>query len=212
MNKKFDIVKVGYKQNKLTVISDVFRINGYKYVNICCECGVKKKMRISNIINDNTKSCGCDNNSLKHGMCYKRQYNMYQNMIRRCYETNNIKYNRYGGRGIRVCDEWMGENGFINWWEWAKNNGYSDKLTIDRIDNDGNYCPENCKFSTLTEQARNRSTNCVVTAFKEEKCLSEWANDSRCVVNQFTLRKRIFELGWEPEKAITTKINKEIKN
>lgn len=90
----------------------------------------------------------------KHGMSHSRVYRCWQDMKDRCNNPHNVSYARYGGRGITVCEEWQE---FVPFWEWAVNNGYDDALTIDRIDNDGNYTPENCKWSTQREQSINKA-------------------------------------------------------
>lgn len=90
---------------------------------------------------------------MSHGMSRTRLYRCWQDMKHRCLNATSKDYHRYGGRGITFCDEWKEFEPFR---DWALANGYDDKLTIDRIDNDGNYCPENCKWSTQKEQARNK--------------------------------------------------------
>lgn len=90
----------------------------------------------------------------KHGMTHTRLYQCWAYMKNRCTNPNNRFYHRYGGRGIKVCDEWLD---FIPFMKWAFENGYHENLTIDRIDNDGDYCPENCKWSTQKEQAINKA-------------------------------------------------------
>lgn len=85
-----------------------------------------------------------------------RIYTIYRNMLGRCYNKNKLHFENYGGRGIEVCEEWIGEFGFVNFCEWSMNNGYSDELTLDRIDNDGNYEPSNCRWVDLYVQANNK--------------------------------------------------------
>lgn len=99
---------------------------------------------------------------IKHGMDGTRVYRTWVGMKERCYRVKGPRYDIYGGRGISVCDEW--KNDFVAFWTWAKANGYTDKLTIDRIDNDLGYCPENCRFLTRADNNRNR--RCVKLSFE----------------------------------------------
>ena len=101
-----------------------------------------------------------------------RIYETWQDMKRRCYNKQNARYDRYGGRGITVCDEWL--NNFQSFYDWAISNGYSDDLTIDRIDNDGNYEPSNCRWSTAKEQCNNRGSNINITIGNATKSLMCW--------------------------------------
>ena len=130
-----------------------------------CDCGNEVVVSATNLKNDNTKSCGCfaiDNGvkrgkeSATHGMSRTRIYKIYRQMKARCYSPKKDNYGDYGGRGIRICDEWLGENGFDNFLKWSTENGYDDDLEIDRIDNDGNYEPCNCRWVTKKINMRNR--------------------------------------------------------
>jgi hypothetical protein len=120
-------------------------------------------------------------------------------MRSRCYNPNTPKYYNHGGRGIKVCDEWLGENGFINFHNWAIKNGYSDDLTLDRINNDGNYEPDNCKWSTYEEQNFNRRTNRLFTINGEIRTAKEWCEITGTNINTFWQRDL---KGWTGEDLI----------
>lgn len=136
-----------------------------------------------------------------HGCSNTRLYRIWNGMKGRCSHTKQLSYKDYGGRGIKVCEEWMK---FENFKEWAEKTGYSEELTLDRINVDDNYCPENCKWSDWIEQSNNKrnSIKMNITAFGETKAIYEWSRDERCIVGQSTLYYRI-SAGWNPEEAIT---------
>ena len=130
-----------------------------------------------------------------------RLHSTYTSMIRRCYSKKAQAYYQYGERGIYVCEEWRASpSTFI---EWAIANGSSRGLHLDRIDNDGPYSPENCRFVTVTDNNNNRSSTKFATAFGETKPLGEWAIDIRCKVAYPTLYSRIIKSGWNHERAIS---------
>ena len=127
----------------------------------CGFCGTNFKADTYDIKSGNTKSCGCYqkrrmSDTLKtHGLGYTRLYRIWTNMKDRVFNTKNKRYSDYGGRGITICDDWLDVQNFYN---WAMSNGYEENkgLSIDRIDNNGNYCPENCRWTTQTIQTRNQ--------------------------------------------------------
>ena len=126
----------------------------------CGFCGSDFKAYTYNVVKGKTKSCGCyqkkraSETNKTHGLIGARLYSIWTTMKNRVFNSNRKVYKDYGGRGISICDEW--KNDFMSFYTWAMSNGYSDELSIDRIDNDENYTPENCKWTTQTIQNRNR--------------------------------------------------------
>lgn len=179
----------GQRFGRLTVIGMADTDTRKTYWICQCDCGKIKQVRSDGLICGNVKSCGClkaerDKINLNQSEAKKRfaergfkvggtrLYQIWQGMKKRCYNPNDARYYRYGGRGIVVCDEW--ENNYIAFYNWAMSNGYSDDLTIDRINNDENYTPDNCRWATNKEQCNNRSTNINITIGNSTKTLAEW--------------------------------------
>lgn len=172
---------IGERFGKLTVIGLDDKGTRKTYWVCQCDCGGVKSVRSDALISGVTKSCGClkaeqDKINLTANHSHKqsgtRLYVIWQGMKSRCYNHNDARYDRYGRRGIKVCDEW--KNSFQNFYDWAIENGYSENLTIDRINNDGDYSPQNCRWANLKEQSRNRSTNINITIGNATKTLTEW--------------------------------------
>ena len=126
----------------------------------CGFCGTKFKTRLDTVKIGHTNSCGCYKKRINkesnetHGLVGHKLYGIWANIKDRTLNLNCKYYNNYGGRGITICDEW--KNDFMSFYNWAMSNGYSDELSIDRIDNDGNYEPSNCRWTTKTIQQRNQ--------------------------------------------------------
>lgn len=131
----------------------------------------------------------------------KRLYTVWWNMLERCNNPNNHNYHGYGGRGISVCDDWLGSCGYKNFEKWAINNGYKENLTIDRIDVNKGYDSTNCRWVTITEQANNRRTNRIITYKNVTDTL---ANICRKFDKDYMLVNNRLQKGWEVQKALDT--------
>lgn len=139
-------------------------------------------------------------------------------MRKRCYSPNSNCYKNYGGRGIKVCDEWLGKDGQTNFREWALANGYRKGLTIDRIDNDGDYSPENCRWATIQTQTYNRSTNSRITIKGKTQTVTEWAKEIGISIGAMQQRlrsgwseERLLEPAYKPLKMTKAEMSKEIR-
>lgn len=187
---------IGQKFHKLTILS-AYRQNGKIMVKAKCDCGNEKEYIYHSLASGHTQSCGCNNLTAK-GESKTRLYKIWKRMKRRCYDTNNNRYEYYGKRGIIVCDEW--KNDFDAFKQWALANGYSDDLSIDRINNNGNYEPSNCRWATDIEQANNKSNNKYITINDETKTLAEWCRIYKMHPSSVGARIRN---GWNPLKALT---------
>lgn len=199
----------GRRFGKLTVIECVGRNKSGRFMWKCkCDCGNITTVRSDGLTSGHTKSCGCltvaaATDRIKeinktHGKTNTRLFHIWQSMRARCSNPSNKSYHRYGGRGIRVCEEW--EKDFVSFYNWAMDNGYQEELTLDREDNSGNYEPSNCKWATPREQANNTRRNVYIEYNGETHTMKEW---SRIIgMNYGTLQKRI-KLGWTIEKALT---------
>ena len=140
-----------------------------------------------------TKSCGCLKatrlglSRRTHGQSQTRLYKIWKDVRKRCSNKSNQAYDRYGGRGIKVCDEW--DNNFQAFCEWSMNNGYGDSLSIDRIDNDGDYTPDNCRWANRQEQVENTRNNIFISINGEIRTAAEWSKITN--ISRYTLYSRI---------------------
>lgn len=139
-------------------------------------------------------------NAVKHGLSNTRLHRIWHSMYCRCYYKSTNQYKNYGGRGIKVCEEWEHMQGFINFYNWAINNGYKETLTLDRIDNNKGYCPSNCRWITPKEQSNNRRNNVYYTFNGETKTSKQWCELYN--ISQTTLLDRL-KRGWTLEQALT---------
>ena len=131
----------------------------------------------------------------------KRLTNIYSMMKQRCYNTNSQNFKYYGGKGVSVCDEWR--NNPQAFYDWAMTHGYKDGLTLDRIDNDGNYEPSNCRWVTMKEQDNHRSNNVILTLNGESHTIPEWSEILG--IKQHVIRNRI-NRGWSVENTLMRKV------
>jgi len=192
----------GQQFGRLTVLEYAGTSSNKHSLYLCkCECGNEKIIHGTSLTQGKTKSCGClhreETSKLMttHGLTkeHRRICAAWSNMKDRCNNPANKFYSDYGGRGIIVCNEW--EEDVVKFVEWALANGYNDKLTIDRIDNDGNYEPGNCKWSTPKEQNRNMRRNLKITVDGETKIVTDWAETCGISVPALAARYRKGERG-----------------
>ena len=181
-----------------------------KWVWKCkCDCGNECLALAATLLNGGTKSCGCLNREvlktchLKHGGSDTRLYKIWSGIKKRCLNERSLCYKWYGGRGISVCDEWLGDHGFENFRDWSMKNGYRDDLSIDRIDNDGNYCPDNCRWADRKTQANNKSTTRRYEYQGKQYTAGELAD--LCGLSLTTLKSRL-KHGWSVNEAVNTSV------
>lgn len=210
MSKMIDLT--GGKFGRLTVLCRAENNRYGQAMWLCaCDCGKETIVKGNSLRTGGVKSCGCLSaetsliRNTKHGLSRRnakldRIYSIHSNMLQRCENPENKSYKNYGGRGIRVCDEWHDVSAFYN---WAMANGYRPDLTIERIDNDGNYEPDNCRWATIKEQQNNRSNNHFLEFNGESHTISEWSEIvgiPRPVIDARLGR------GWKTEKVLTTPV------
>ena len=200
---------VGKRFGKLLVVSPYGTKNGASMWLCKCDCGntaIKKGAALKAGVGCH---CGCVKNEMlrkrfqTHNLSRTRLYKIWNGMKNRCSNTNLREYKYYGGRGIKVCNEWKED--FMKFYDWAIANDYADELTIDRIDVDGDYSPSNCRWITNREQQFNKRNNVLLTHNGETKTLTEWCEEKHLAYQ--TLRGRIYRLGWSIDKAIETPVD-----
>ena len=207
----------GEKFGRLTAIERVGSDKSKRAVWLCrCECGKTTTVDSYSLKSGNTKSCGCLNTDVrskrmvemhtKHGESKTRLYNIWRSMLSRCMWENPYYYDRYGGRGISVCEKWMEYEPFR---DWALSNGYSDNLSIDRIDVNGDYCPENCRWADRKVQGNNKRNNVYLEHNGEKKTIAQWADATGIL--PCTIWRRL-KSGWSVEKALTVIDGRKTKN
>lgn len=174
----------GQRFGKLTVIARGQNTKSGKATWVCtCDCGKRKEKSVVayDLISGKVRSCGCiyfESNKgrrMTHGKTSTRLHRIWCGMRQRCNDPAYPAYRIYGGKGVTVCEEW---SDFQSFYDWSMENGYREDLTIDRIDSNGNYCPENCRWATMKEQQNNRTNNIRLSVFGIEKTISEWSEAS----------------------------------
>jgi hypothetical protein len=196
---------IGEKYGRLTVLEKLPERRNRRVVWLCrCDCGNYDQVPTGELRSGKHLSCGCyqreraSQASLTHGQTKTRLYRIWCAMIKRCENENAEGYENYGGRGISVCEEWR--NDFEVFRNWALSHGYSEKLTIERNDVNGNYCPENCRWATRDEQMNNTRRTRHFEYNGEIHTLREW---SEITGIPFTRLKGRLQRGWSIEKTLT---------
>ncbi len=199
----------GNKYGRAEVIRPYGKNKYGKTVFLCkCDCGKMFTTLGNSLQSGRTKSCGClflekSNEKVmslaKHNKSNTRLYNIWHTMKQRCYYEKHKSFNIYGGRGIRMCQEWR--NNFQAFYDWAISNGYAEDLTIDRVDINGDYEPSNCRWVTMKEQSNNKRNNHLIEYNGKVKTVSQWADEIG--IDKNVLYKRLIG-GWSVQKAFTT--------
>lgn len=211
------MIEIGQKFGKLTVLSKVencvSKSNYHCTAWRCkCDCG-NEVVKLGRVLERGwALSCGCSKS--QDYPSRERLYSVWISIKQRCNNPNDSSYSNYGGRGIKVCDEWL--NSYLSFREWAYKNGYSPEdsfhnSTVDRIDVNDNYCPENCRIIPRKYQNDNMQRTHWITYDGQTHTLKEW-----CAITGLkwsTLRSRIYDLHWSVEKALNTpaKYNKKTR-
>jgi len=195
----------GQKFGRLLVLYDTSERKHREVVWHCyCDCGNEVNVTTYQLTSGHTKSCGCYQKervaeaNTTHGMTDHPTHYVWVAMLQRCENPSDKAYKNYGGRGITVCAEWHNAEKFIN---WALASGWEKGLSIDRIDNDGNYEPSNCRWATRKEQQRNRRNNRLIVFNGKTQCLADWAEEVG--MDFATLWHRLYHFHWPIERAFT---------
>ena len=190
---------IGKRFGLLTVVNKSDSKNGCAIWECRCDCGNTTKARTSVLLSGHKQFCERCQSKLR-GTTWKsdnRIYKAWRHMLQRCENANDKFFACYGGRGIKVCTEWHNYEAFL---EWSLNNGYAENLTIDRINVNGDYSPDNCRWATQKEQQNNKTNNCLLTLNGVTKTKRQWSEETG--IGYTTICKRLL-LGWTVERALT---------
>jgi len=215
---------IGLKFGRWTVLEEAEPLIGRRdkrRAYLCkCECGTKRIVSAKALTSNKSLSCGCLPREIllekatkyanvpEHS--YNRLYGIWIGIKKRCTQPYCSTYKNYGGRGIEICDDW--KDNFQAFYDWAINSGYKEdtlpngknRLTIDRIDNEGNYCPENCRWVEIQIQSNNKRTNHYLEFNGKTQSISSWSKETGIPASAIT--QRINKWGWSAEKALTTPV------
>lgn len=204
---------IGKTFGRLTVIKKIGPDKNRAIQWLCkCSCGNEHIVITSYLVHGKIKSCGCLQKEelakrvTTHHLRNNRLYGIWANMKQRCYNSKNPRYNVYGGKGIKICDEW--KNDFMSFYNWAIENGYNEKAkygecTIDRIDVNGNYEPSNCRWIPMNKQVLNTSKNHYLELNEEKYTVYEWSIITG--IKSSTILQRINKYHWSVKRALTEK-------
>lgn len=188
----------GDKYGKLTVV-DV--VGGRKSL-FKCDCGIVKMINRYGVLKGKISSCGCIRkekpNAKKHGLSHHKTYIILKSIKQRCFNPNNKDYKNYGGRGITLCDEWSRD--CLSFYNWSITNGWEDGKSIDRIDNDKGYNPENCRWVDMKVQANNHRRNTLIEYDGKKMTLQQWSDLTG--IDRNTIKTRL-NLGWTIKSSLT---------
>jgi len=199
--------RVGQRFGRLVAVRVCdFRSGGHAFLECICDCGERVNVDLSHLVTGGTRSCGCllkehmaalGKQNTRHAMSNSREYNTWHGMLQRCNNKNYRFYKDYGGRGITVCEEWMKFENF-----YADMGDRPEGMSLDRIDNDGPYCKENCRWSTIDQQNNNRTNYCRFLMYRGEvRTASQWARAMGICLGTFWNR---LKRGWSIEDALET--------
>lgn len=210
-------IPIGTKIGRWTIIDNT------DVMHICkCDCGTVKPVKMYSLLCGDSTSCGCSHREMTRkqlttrGLCKTRLHHIWAGIIARCCNKNHKSYKNYGGRGIQVCEEWRKD--FKAFYDWAYSVGYNEEFTetgrtkwvIDRIDNDGDYCPENCRWVTDAQNSDNTRRTIKYEYNGESLTLREWSNKTGLA--RELLSNRVYSLGWSIERAITTPVKTQYRH
>ena len=204
--------ETGNRYGRLVVTERAKSNKGLHAAWLClCDCGNQIPVRGTHLRSKRTQSCGCLQReavakaAATHGLCDLLEYNSWDSMIQRCTNPNNDHFADYGGRGIRICQAWH-ENFMVFYEDLGSRPG--PEYSLERIDNDGNYEPGNCRWATQKQQCRNTRTNRNLTHNGKTLCVAAWAE--QLGMSRFTLYNRL-RSGWSVKKALTTPVEKRVE-